>query len=501
MMNTKSKNIGYFYEKFKAFLLVFLMILCIVQIGILWSSQSGSFPISLFSNSKSSTPTSIEDSKSDYLLPYRVMLSTGFDKDHYVIPNGSNEYNTLWEGAKQYIEQALVNKPKQIQPFTEDAWGTLAANKPYTFEFKTQIPIEIVKWVLELDPKKSVGEGLTSIYKLVICPEDSDNNYSDTLYIRDDKNIYTYDLKKFTGNALNKDEFNEIYTRLKANTDVKNYQMAIERLRKQPISLDLLGIFSSNNKESYPNITCQPVEGLAEKEYTYDNFNNMAKELFGNARNEYDFDMDVNGSVVFKKADGVYRLYKNSILEYRYTGNQVNQEKLSILEAYKKATSFLLEHRSQSNIMTGVSVYLNSIGSDKEKQGSYIFNFDYSISLGKGKGEIPIVLTNYQIPNSSNQLDNSVSIEASSKNVVRFVWLALKFNVNKSLEYEWNFGDMYNKTRNTYAELKREEISIKDFGVYYVLNYPKTYEHLTTPSFVLFTKDRRYDVLMEGNNK
>ena len=501
MMNSKPKNITYFYEKFKAVLLVFLMILCIVQIGILWSSQSGSFPISLFSNLKSSSPTSIDESKSEYLLPYRVVISTGFDGEHYLIPNGSNEYKTLWKGAKEYIRQALVNKPKQIQPFTQDAWGTLVANKPYTFEFKTQIPIDIIKWTLD-DIKTPAGEGLAGIYKVVICPDDADNSYSDTLYIRDNKNIYTYEIKNYTSNALDKDEFSEIYTKMQSNTDVKPYQMAIEKLRKFPISLDLLGIFSGKkSEESYPNITCQPIEGLADTEYTYENLNKMAQDLFGNATNNYDPDLDVNGSVVFKKGDGVYRLYKNSILEYRFTGIQGIVYKPSVLEAYKKAIAFILEHRSQNNIMSNVSVYLNSY---EEKQGSYIFKFDYSVTLGEGKGEIPIILKDYQIPipNSTNKLDNSISIEASSRNVLHFEWLALKFKVDKRLEnYEWNFGDMYEKVYKNNVELKKEEFSVKDFGIYYVLNYPKMQEHSITPSFVLFTKAGRYDITMEGNNK
>ena len=496
-MNTNSKSIAYFYEKFKAVLLVSLIILCIVQIGILWSSQSGRFPISLFTNPKSTSTISIDASRDEYLLPFRIAISTGFDKDHYVIPNGSKEYATLWKGAQRYIAQAIETKPKQTQLFSEDVWGTLVANKPYTFEFKTPIPIDIIKWTLNLESKISAGEGLTSIYKVVICPNDSDNSFSDTLYLRDDKNIYTYDLKDFLDTVLNEDEFNNIYNKQKSNLIPK--QMAIEKYRGFQISQDLMGIFSSKIQESYPNITCEPITGLDEQKYTYDDYDRMAQELFGDDRNDYDFDMDVNGSVVFKKADGVYRLYKNSIVEYRYSGDQADIPKPSVLEAYKKAFAFLLEIRNQNEIMTDVSVYLNSI---EEDQGLYTFNFDYSVSLGEGKGEMPIMLKNYQIPNSDNQLDNSISIKASSKNVLRFEWLALKYKVDKSVEhYEWNFGDMYDKVSKTNAELKKEEFSVKDFGVYYVLNYPKTHKHMITPSFVLFTKDGIYDILMERNNK
>ncbi len=494
-MNNKN-NVNFFYERFKAILLICLIILCIVQIGFLWSNQSYSFPISFFSNSnlKSSSPVSIDDLKGEYLLPYRIAISTGFDEEHYVIPNGSKEYITLWNGAKQYIDQALETKPQKVQPFNEDDWGTLVANKPYMFEFKTQIPIDIVKWTLDLDDTK--GEGLTSIYKLVICPDDSDNGYADTLYIRGDNNIYTYGIKNINNNSLNYSVFNEIYTDQKTNTNSKSYQMAIEKYRKFEISKDLMSVFSGKKIESYPDIICEAINGLDKEEYNYDDFYDMALDLFGNARIDYDFDLDVNGTVVFKKADGLYRLYKNSVLEYN-TGNQQNTSELNVLESYKRALSYLLEHRSQNDIMSNITVYLNSID---VKQGFYTFNFDYSISLGEEKGEIPILLKDYKINNES-QLNNSISIDASSKTVLSFKWLALKFYVGNNIDsYEWSFVDMYSKMYNSHSELKNE-FSAKDFGIYYVVNKPQMQEYRITPSFVLFTKDGLYDILMEVNDK
>ncbi len=498
MNKSKSRRTIFIYEKFKAVLLVCLIILCIVQIGILWSNQSHSSPISLFlnSSSKSNSPVSIDDSKGDFLLPYRIAISTGFDGEHYVIPNGSKDYNTLWDGAKQYIDQALESKPQNIQPFNEDYWGTLVANKPYVFEFKTQIPIEIIKWTLNLEDNK--GDGLSSIYKIVVCPDDSDNSYADTLYIRDDKNIYTYGIKNVKNNSLNYSVFNEVYSAQKSNA---SYQMAIEKYRKFEISKDLMSVFSGKKLESYPDITCEAINGLNEKEYTYDDFNDMAQDLFGNARIDYDFDVDVNGSVVFKKSDGVYRLYKNSILEYnKYTPNKTNTEELNVLESYKKALSYLLENKSQNDMMSNITLYLNSF-KEIQNQGAYIFNFDYSISLGEEKGEIPILLKDYKIPIIESPLNNSISIEASSKNVLSFKWLALKFYVNNNIEnYEWSFVDMYSKLYDKYSELKNE-FSAKDFGMYYVVNKPEMQEYNITPSFVLFTKDGAYDILMEANNK
>lgn len=504
-MHRKSKKILFYYEKFKAGLLVFLMILCIVQVGILWSSQSGSFPIyflsAFFSGSKAASQTSIEDSKGEFMLPSRLVISTGFDEDHYIIPNGSQDYNTLWNGAKLYLVQALDNKPRKIETFTEDAWGTLVANKPYTFEFKTQIPIEIIKWLLNL--KSSAGEGLNGIYKIVICPDDPDNNYSDTIYIRDQKNIYTYDLSDFKGNALSKAEFDRIYNNQKENPHAKDYQLAIEKFRVKnfeeapiKISQDLLGPYIQTSTETYPNITCVPFAGLEDDVYHMSDYEQISKELFGESRNDYDYDEDINGSAVFKKADSVYRLYKNSVLEYKFTGKQGTTEKPDILEAYKKAVKFILDHNRENGFMSNLSIYLKSI---EQNQSSIVFNFDYGLSLGNEKGEIPIIMKNYEIPGSSKQIDSSISIEVSSKRVVHCEWLALKFKVDKEVKgYEWNFVDMHTKVFEQYKELEKEELSATDFGIYYILSYPKAHQNLITPSFVLYTKDGRYDIPMKG---
>jgi hypothetical protein len=146
-----------------------------------------------------------------------------------------------------------------------------------------------------------------------------------------------------------------------------------------------------------------------------------------------------------------------------------------------------------NDMMSNITLYLNSY---KEKQGSYVFNFDYSISLGEEKGETPILIESYE-----SQLNNGISIEASSKNVLSFKWLALKFYVGNNIEnYEWSFVDMYSKMYNKYSGLKNE-VSAKDFGMYYIVNKPEMQEYRITPSFVLFTKDGPYDILMEANNK
>lgn len=502
MANMKLKTKYYYFEKFKASLLVFLIILCIVQVGILWSSQSDSLPISLFSDSYTEYQVaSVDKSKGNYLLPYRVVISTGYDSEHYIIPNKSHEYNTLWEGAARYLEQALINKPKKTQPFAEEAWGTLVANKPYTFEFKTQIPIEIVKWALGIKGSE-FGQGLTNIYKIVICPDDPDNSYSDTLYIRDEKNIYTYAVADFKDNKLEKKEFKKLYEAKKDDTSAKNYQMGIEQFAKIMAS-DLLGPLSHKSIEDYPSISCNSITGLKGQVDNVDDYKAVSESIFGKSgesRNAYP-DVDVNGSAVLKKKDSIYRIHNNSIIEYTYIGSQGSTQKTNVLDAYNNAVQFIIgQHSLQDTFKSGISIYLTSY---KESANSFEFNFDYSIPLGDGKGEVPILLKNYELPSDSKkQVNSCISVQVSSERVIHCNWLALKFEVGKSAEsYSWDFINMQQKVIDANEELKNQESFTKDFGIYYVLSYPKTSENKVTPSFVLFTNDNSYDILIEEDSK
>lgn len=497
-MNKSIKTFWYYYEKFRAFFLVLLMILCIVQVGILWSRQSDSLPFlsAFFPDSKTSSQASLEDSKGDFLLPYRVVLSTGYDGDHFIIPNGSKDYQTLWNGAKQYLTQVLNGKPKRTLAFSEDTWGSLASSKPYYFEFKTQISVDIIKWVLNMST--SSGDELPDIYKMVICPDDPDNGYYDTVYIRDDKNIYIYDIANFKGSALGQAEFNSVYLNQQKNPGFRNYKTAFEKLKSAAFPKDMFLPLTRNSIQEYANLSCATFTSADGQYSDLSEYDEIAKGLFGEARYDFDPDEDVYGSVVFKNADSVYRLYKNSILEYKYTGGQSTTDRTRLLEAYKNAAGFIMERSAQGSFMKDIRLYLASV---EEGSNSYIFNFDFAIAAGENEGEVPLHLKNYSIPNNGGSLNNGISIEATSKRVVRCEWLALKLKLDKALRtYEWNYGGVMDKVSNAYPNDEKEWSAADDFGIYYILKDLNNHkgEADISPSFVLFAGQKSYDVALAG---
>lgn len=497
MMKKQSNKIEYYYEKFRAFLLVFLMMLCIIQVGILWSSQSGSFPFSIFKGSKAAQ-VSIEESKSSYLLPYQIVLSTGYDEDHYIITNGTKEYNDLWNGAKAVLARTLDTKPKQSQTFTEEKWAKLAANKPFFFEFKTRIPIEIIRWVLNLSDS-AVGD-LSSIYKFLICPDDPENGYADTLYIRDGmSNIYTYTISDFKDNELTPEKIQSIYEKHSNDGNARNYKMAIE-INDTRYPQDMLGpMISSQTPDSYPDISCRPLAETGDQSSLLEEYDIIAQELFGKSKNDFVPDEDVYGSLLFKKLDSFYKVYKNSILEYKYTENQNISEKVKLLDAYKNALSFIITHKTQSKLLDNVNIYLNTI---IPGNNSYIFNFDIAISGEGSAGELPIYVKDYSIPNTDETLKNAITIEANAKRVTNCKWLILNYTIDKDVKkYRWSFVDMFDKVYNKYPALKDEEDAYKGYGIYYVVSNSGQRQYTMTPEFILFGQRENYDVPLDLEEK
>lgn len=469
-----------------------LIILCIVQIGILWSSQSGSFPFlsSIFLDSKNSSQVSIDKMKEDFLRPHRVVLSKGYDGDHIIVPNGSDEYNILWDSAKEYLAEALKSKPSQIQSINEEMWGLIVAKNPYYFEFKTEIPIELVCWGLDI--KKS-SDSISGIDRMVIYPEDPENSYYDTLYLRDKSNIYTFTISNYDGDTLDTAQFNTLINKLSPvnNPNSRNYKIAVETGSKTLLPKDMIAPLSASSNEKYLDLNMTSFVGVRGHTSSLVDYEAIQLELFGEVRNDYYPDEDAYGSVVFKKSDSIYRIYKNSVIEYKYIGNQ-SGEKSRMIEAYQKAVSFISEVTDKSKYMSGVNIYLSSVG---EQNNSYIFKFDYSIPQGDGMGDVPVLVKDFIIPNSGTPLNNAITIEATSKRVLLCRWVAFNPKANGDYrDYRWNFPEYVDTAYNSIAELKNSDLPIKDYGIYYVVTDKKLNGSTLSPSFVLFNKSGNYDI-------
>ena len=493
-MNKKSKTIGYYYEKFRAFLLILLISVCIIQVGILWSSQSGSFPFlsSFFPDSKTAQ-ASIEEMKENYMLPIRVVLSKGYDGDHLIVPNGSREYYTLWNGAQEYLKAALKDKPARIEPISEEKWGIIVANSPYYFEFKTDINIDIVKWVLNI---KNPVDSISGLKKIVIYPDDPENGYSDTVYINDSNNTYTYIVSSYGGSALKQRELHTVSEGLEGNSKIRNYKIAIETGSKSMLPKDMIAPLTANSEEEYTNLNSVPFSSLKGPTSSLAEYDAIQLELLGEIRNDYYPDEDVYGAVVFKKSDSVYRLYKNSIIEYKYTGNQGGAERARLLEAYQKAVGYITEIKARSRHMDNINIYLSSV---KEGSNSFIFKFDYSIDDGGGHGDVPLLLKDFKLPNSEQPLDSAITVEATSKRVIQCKWVALKLESNKIFkEYIWNFPELVDRAYSLNKDLRSVNLPIRDYGIYYVLRPSEVSNTVITPSFVLFNNTGSYDIPLDG---
>ena len=489
------RKYGYYTEKFKTLLLATLVVTCIIQVGILWSSQSGSFPFSFLGSVFSSNPMSqatSDDIKGDFVRPYKVILSSGYESDHFIIENGSEDYKLLWENAHKYLAMVLGDKPKQVMDYNPDDWGRLVASRPYAFEFKTSIPIELIEWAIET---KCSSEGPRDIYKFIISPNDTDNNYSDMIYIRSSNKIFVYEMPKGTTNSIGAETFLRLYNSYTNRPNAKNYEFAFEKFRTKQgaISQDILTPITKISYELYPDTEISPLFESSIQNGSYD-LDSISEKLFGDSVNDLFPDYDGNGALVFKNGENIYRIYKDSTIEYRYIGFQVAADKPNLLDAYKKAITFLIEHSKHNKLLSGVNVYLKSV---EEKTQSYVFQFD--ITIDTKDGQVPVLVNNYDV--AGNKLSSVISIEVNSKRVVHGQWIATTFKPSEySKEYQLNISEVADNLAVNYPTLDTAKISIRDVEACYVLKYTgKTIS--VSPRVAIFTDDNLYDIPLKQTEK
>ncbi len=490
------RKYGYYTEKFKTLLLAALVVTCIIQVGILWSSQSGSFPFSFLDSIFTSNPMSqatSDDVKADFVRPYKVILSSGYESDHFIIENGSEEYQLLWEGSQKFLAKVLGDKPKLIEDYDPDKWGRLVASRPYAFEFKTSIPTEIIEWVIET---KCSDEGPKNIYKYIVSPNDIDNNYSDMIYIRSADKIYSYELPANTTESIGKDTFARLYNSYITKPNAKNYEFAFEKFRTKQgaFSQDILTPITKVSYELYSDVEISPLFESSIQNGNYD-LDAISQKLFGDSVIDLFPDYDQNGALVFKNGENIYKVYKDSTLEYRYIGLQVPSEKPKILDAYKKAITFMIEHSKHNKLLSGVNVYLKSI---EEKTLSYVFEFD--ITIDTKEGQVPILLNNYEV--GGNKLSSIISIEVNSKRVTHGQWVAMTFNPSDyNNEYQLNISEIADSLATNYPTLDTAMISIRDVEACYVLKRYTEKSISVSPRVAIFTEDNCYDIPLRQSNQ
>ena len=173
----------------KSILMIFLLLLCVLQMGILWVDKSPG--VSIFSSQRFWPKTEnikVEEVKKNYIHPGRIIVSDGTEVYWPLEPDNAF-YSAIWNGfTGSYLKQILEQSAADNVYYTD--WDTLIKKKCVIVEFKCSVPVGILQWLTGTE--KPAMTPFKEISKVAIIP-DSLNHNEIILYLTEDGvNVYEY---------------------------------------------------------------------------------------------------------------------------------------------------------------------------------------------------------------------------------------------------------------------------------------------------------------------
>lgn len=444
-------------ERFKSYILAILIAASIIQVGILWNHQNHGLPINIlaafftnFTNSGLSAGASDESARNDFFNPYRIVISNG-DWSYWKTNKGEESYEELWRDARLYLGQALSSKsPQAVLPLGQ--WGELIQKRTLIFDFKTNVKTDLMKWFLKLSD--TPAEGPAGVYKVLLLPDINENNNTLSLYILDESKIYQYDLAVRPEGYIAK-KFGPMVEKLEQDKEreqkefsvIKEMDRSGKSKKFSSFSPDILCITRVPKDRQYHNLTYTAPERIS-------NIEEVANILLGNERDSFVHSEDKYGTLIYNNLDGIYRVYVDGLLEYKYTGGSEGQEKGDLAQVFMNAYRFV--NRGNMLLNSKAVLYLTGI---KENQNSYEFTFDYKI------GGYPIYMDLGAKGKEGKPVQNAVVIRANGKRILEGRWILKNFEFGSG---EKSFNVDFTNLMES-SGLNPNDMLVKDMGVSYVI--------------------------------
>ena len=472
-----------FMERLKFYILIILIVTSLLQVGILWSYQNQGLPFNFMSIFTNSTNAKAMNDfalvQKDYFVPYSMIVSEDYHQSKWVLGKNDKEYDQLWNEAKFYLKTVLKSQPDEIVPLSD--WGRLIDKRAFVFEFKTNIKVNLLEEFLNIsDVPQTAPSG---VYKMIISPWDNVNYNSTTIYIRDDSQIYAYNLFINQNGSLNdKDEYSAIISNLNLNASTEyGLIKEFDPNSQKGFNSDLLCVMSSNKYKKFSNVLSALPIGFGSNATDYDK---VAQKILGSEKDSYDRSEDMDRTLEFKTMNNIYKVYANGLLEYNYLPTPDVADKGKMKEAFKKSTEFMNRMELQSN---QTQLYLSGI-QDKDNK-YYEFYLDYMVD------QVPVFI-NFTAKGEDNQpLQHAFVIRANSKNVISCKGLLRSFEtIGVANTYNLSVIDFLNDAYIRYSVLKlNKDLVNKDIFITYQINSEQESKELV-PVWVIKAGDTNYTV-------
>ncbi|HHU16964.1 MAG TPA: hypothetical protein GXZ70_01885, partial [Clostridiales bacterium] len=350
----------------KSIFIIILLLLCVFQLGILWSEKNPGIPFPFSSRMRlwnSNENIDLDEVKKNYYCADAIIVSNGKRDLYYPLEPGSSLYRAVWNDMQNsYLKQIIEKKPV----LSDRNWYSLIKMKCIVVQFKNPIPTGIIRWFTGAEP--TVPPAVKQIYKIAIFPSESINYSENILYVYDSENVYKYTVT-IGQDGMKRDDY------IKAIDTIDNGDVfPMNRLVASYPSVEnpeLLVSLIDSEKKIWDLLVKTPNEIV----FNNDNIDRIDEYLLEDYRSSIVTKFSEDGTnLIFSNEERVYRYYMNGFLDYQYR-NKNSGDKGLVEEALEKAITFI-EYRKK-NLVDGADICLSSVNKDDDGLNYYIFTFDY----------------------------------------------------------------------------------------------------------------------------
>jgi hypothetical protein len=410
----------------KSILMILLLLLCVFQMGILWSEKNPGIPFPFSPQMrfwKNNETHDIDEVKNNYYSADAILISDGKEDLCWPLNSSNNLYRSIWKDMQSsYLRQIIEKKPEQTTGYELD-WYSLIKTKCIVVEFKDAFPADAIKWLTGAE--STASSSLKKIYKIAISPYENINNTQNTLYVYDGENIYKYLVDIGSGDMKKSDYIKAIET-IEDNGNV----IPMNRLASYYPSIknpELLVRMDNGEKKIWDLLVKTPNEIV----FNEDNADMIDGYLLEDHKGSIITKFSEDGTnLIFSDEQQVYRYYYNGFFDYQYRQKN-NGDKGLVEEALEKALVFI---EGRKKLINGVEIHLSKI--DEKPSYYYEFTFDY-------------ILDNMEVKMQSNRdktVQSAITISANRDRVVDVKWHIKTFANNDYYDfYNLNFYDFFEK--------------------------------------------------------
>lgn len=364
----------------KSILMIFLLLLCVFQMGILWSDKSPGIPFPFLSRSlwpKTET-VKIDEVKGLYVHPKRIVVSDGGtgitegNGKYWPLSSDSDAYQGIWaDFTGSYLKQIFEKSPEGENIAD---WNTTMKKKCIIIEFKISVPVGILQWMSGTE--KPMMPPFNKIHKIAIIPDNINYNQN-ILYITDDgESAYEYVVTIEGG--MKKEDYMGLINGFGGNDAI--IPMTLVGTYHPVKNDELLAVLSDKKEERiiWDLAVKTPKEIILQmdnvdtiQEILLDLGSKYTKFYENTVLNEETGLSEVRTEVLFSDDEKIVKYYQNGFFDYRL--RQLNGPKGTIEEAFEKAVAFIEARRKKIIYETDI----NLRGYDSSKENYYVFTFDY----------------------------------------------------------------------------------------------------------------------------